>query len=285
MMSISCGLYYSNQPQYKRLSVKSCSVGVRRDRSLKQTVQCDTEFEKLKGCIVQKVSTGQEIPLSNTWQASLNKRCIVSFLTHFGDLTTWEYGQKLAQEYPLFEQAGIDLVMVGLGDASNARAFQKYVGLPVEFIHADETGQAYEKMGFSKGFAPDADVNPYLKLLPMLMGIGSPGTIGEVLRGYFGDRNAPQVFKQDTPFDVLGKEYQRPFELATLRLQNMIGVLSHWDELAPKKTDLLTYQGGTLIFEGEKCIWKHMDSGILKYANFEDVKKQTLSSAVSQTVA
>ena len=47
----------------------------------------------------------------------------------------------------------------------------------------------------------------------------------QVLRGYIGDRNAPPVFEGQTPFDVLGPGYQRPFELATLRLSNMIGIL------------------------------------------------------------
>lgn len=45
---------------------------------------------------------------------------------------------------------------------------------------ADETGECYRALGFSRGFAPDADVSAYLKLLPMLMGIGSPGTLQEV---------------------------------------------------------------------------------------------------------
>jgi len=44
----------------------------------------------------------------------------------------------------------------------------------------DSTGAMYRALGFSPGFAPDAQVSPYLKLLPMLMGIGSPGTIQEV---------------------------------------------------------------------------------------------------------
>ena len=45
---------------------------------------------------------------------------------------------------------------------------------------ADATGQCYKALGFSPGFAPDAGVSPYLKLLPMLAGVGSPGTIQEV---------------------------------------------------------------------------------------------------------
>ena len=33
----------------------------------------------------------------------------------------------------------------------------------------------------SPGFAPEAEVSAYLKLLPMLAGIGSPGTMQEVV--------------------------------------------------------------------------------------------------------
>ena len=48
----------------------------------------------------------------------------------------------------------------------------------------------------------------------------------QVVRGYVGDQQSKPVFDSPTPFDVLGTGYQRPFELATLRLFNMIGVLS-----------------------------------------------------------
>jgi hypothetical protein len=35
-------------------------------------------------------------------------------------------------------------------------------------------------LGFNPGFAPDMNISPYAKLLPMLAGIGSPGTVQEV---------------------------------------------------------------------------------------------------------
>lgn len=50
-------------------------------------------------------------------------------------------------------------------------------------------------------------------------------THAQVIRGYVGDRSAKPVFNSATPFDILGQNYQRPFELATLRLFNMIGIL------------------------------------------------------------
>jgi hypothetical protein len=49
--------------------------------------------------------------------------------------------------------------------------------------------------------------------------------LSQVLRGYVGDREAKPVFQGSTPFDILGTGYQRPFELATLRLFNMVGIL------------------------------------------------------------
>ena len=55
-----------------------------------------------------------------------------------------------------------------------------YVSLSAVRTHADSTGACYKALGFSPGFGSDLAISPYLKLLPMLMGIGSPGTMQEV---------------------------------------------------------------------------------------------------------
>lgn len=47
-------------------------------------------------------------------------------------------------------------------------------------LPADPTGDLYTALNFNRGFAPDAAISPYAKLLPMLAGVGSPGTIQEV---------------------------------------------------------------------------------------------------------
>jgi hypothetical protein len=67
-------------------------------------------------------------------------------------------------------------------------------------------------------------------------------------------------------FNVLGEGYQRPFELATLRGQNMVTVLSNWQLLAPQDDDLLVQRGGVLLFRDGACVWRHNDAGILGYA-------------------
>ena len=51
------------------------------------------------------------------------------------------------------------------------------------------------------------------------------GCTAQVIRGYIGDGSAKPVFEGASPFNVLGTGYQRPFELATLRLRNMVGIL------------------------------------------------------------
>lgn len=42
-------------------------------------------------------------------------------------------------------------------------------------------------------------------------------------------------------------------------------------ELCPSEERLLTQQGGAIVFEGTSTIFRHDDSGILKYVRLPDV--------------
>lgn len=66
---------------------------------------------------------------------------------------------------------------------------------------------------------------------------------------------------------------QRPFELATVRLQNMVsGIVEHWDELKPPSDDLLVQQGGAFVVDGQaEPLYFYRDKGILTYAPFSEV--------------
>jgi hypothetical protein len=64
-----------------------------------------------------------------------------------------------------------------------------------------------------------------------------------------------------------GKNFQRPFELATLRLRNMTEVLSNWKTYVPNGA-YLTQRGGTFLFDKNgKLLYKHQDKGILGFAD------------------
>lgn len=63
---------------------------------------------------------------------------------------------------------------------------------------------------------------------------------------------------------------QRPMELASVRLQNMMDILPSWDKLIPSNLELITQQGGTFVTSAEgDIIFEHRDTGILKYVNLE----------------
>lgn len=172
---------------------------------------------------------------------------------------------------------------VTIGSPENAREFAQLTGFPLSKLYCDPDASAYRAYGFSRGFLPDVPVNPYLKLLPMLAGIGSPGTIQAVLRGYVGDRAADASWTSSyldrdagglvdkSAFDVLGTKGARPFEVATVRLQNMMKIIPNWEKLAPANKDLITQQGGCLVFEGRKLVKKYEDKGILTYTDMDDL--------------
>ncbi|KAF8061915.1 p80 [Scenedesmus sp. PABB004] len=229
-----------------------------------------SDYAALRGVKVLSAADGFETELLSLWAPGPDTTVVLPFLTHFADLTSWEYAQKLRQKVlPVMRERGVQVITVGLGSADNARAFAAALDYPLDGLYADPTGACYAAQGFSPGFLPGAAVSPVLKLLPMLAGIGSPGTLREVIRGYVGDRSAGPVFEaaRPNPFDILGTGYQRPFELATLRLMNMVGILPKWGELSPPNSELLVQQGGTLVLRGRSTVFKHVDSGILKYTD------------------
>ena len=108
----------------------------------------------------------------------------------------------------------------------------------------------------------------------------------QVIRGYTGDKDAPQVFNDGSNVDLPwkaafnlagGKGFQRPFELATFRLNNMIAILNDWKVLAPKDSDLLVQRGGALVLDGDEVLYRHDDQGILGYAPASRLVRKALA--------
>eukprot|EP01039_Chlorochromonas_danica_P009957 gene9957-11007_t len=204
--------------------------------------------------------TSPPIPLSSLVQGGLRGNLLI-FLSHCADLSSFELAQEIRHYSPQIEDAGISLAVVTLGSIENAKEFAKLTALPSKYLYVDSTAAIYRDLGFSRGPLPTQPVSPYLRLGAMLMGIGSPGTIEEVLRGYLGDRKAPSAWIHSSL-----RNYQRPFELATMRLQNMIDILQHWSTLAPQDTNLLTQLGGAYAFNPEgEIAYEFQDPALLKY--------------------
>ncbi len=205
--------------------------------------------------------------------------------SQLGDFDSLEYAWWLQREQDLLAAKGITIRAVGIGNHNSGLKFCEYTGFPTEWLFADPKAEIHTNLGLYPGLNVNFPLlstgqNAWLNLMLMCAGMGSPGTLKEVFRGYTGDRKAPQLIADDevvrgTPLPPMkgsffnaagGKGFQRPFELATLRLRNMTEVLSNWKTYVPDAS-YLTQRGATFLFDAQgKLIYQHRDRGILGFA-------------------
>ncbi|MGB5636054.1 MAG: peroxiredoxin-like family protein [Waterburya sp.] len=205
--------------------------------------------------------------------------------SQLGDFDNLEYAWWLKRESDQLKARRITVKAIGIGDRNSGIKFCQYTGFPQDSLYLDPTADLHRQLGLYQGLAVkfpflSAKYSALLNLMLMCAGIGSPGTLSEVFRGYKGDRQAPQLISndeviKDTPLPAIkgdlfklagGENFQRPFELATLRLRNMTEVLSHWNTYVPDAT-YLTQRGATFLFNADgKLLYQHCDRNILGFA-------------------
>jgi hypothetical protein len=191
-------------------------------------------------------------------------RRLVVLLPQLGDFDSIEYAQALVPALQGLEAAGIKLLAIGIGDQAGADRFCSYTGLPPELLEVDAEPSLHRKLGLYEGLKTPG--GPWPALLMMCAGIGSPGTLAEVFRGYRGDRRAPQLINNPLFRLAGGDGFQRPFELATVRLGNMKEVLSNWRTYVPRD-NFITQRGGTFLLEADNSLlYSYRDAGILGYS-------------------
>mgnify|MGYP003337383265 FL=1 len=192
------------------------------------------------------------------------QRRLVLVLSQLGDFDSMEYAQALVPVLPRLEAAGISTCAIAIGDAAGAERFCGFTGFPRRALQVEPTAELHQALGLYAGLQTPG--GPWPALLLMCAGIGSPGTLQEVLRGYSGDRTAPQRLNLPLFRAAGGEGFQRPFELATVRLQNMVEVLGHWRTYVPRD-DFITQRGGTFLLEADdSLLYSHRDRGILGFS-------------------
>lgn len=192
------------------------------------------------------------------------RRRLVVLFSQLGDFDSLEYAQALALALPRLEAAGIALLAIGIGDPAGADRFCGFTGFPRACLQVEPEPLLHRKLGLYPGLQTPG--GPWPALMLMCAGIGSPGTLAEVLRGYSGDRSAPQ--RLESPLFALagGSGFQRPFELATVRLRNMVEVLGHWRTYVPNEAHI-TQRGGTFLLDvDDALLYSHRDRGILGFS-------------------
>ena len=197
--------------------------------------------------------------------------------------SSWELGKGLVDWNNEFKEKDVRLIAIGIGSSEAAKLFSDMTSFPIECLFSDPLANLHKSLELSAGFGREgglfgsnsfvSDLPGLVKLLIMCAGVGSPGTLQEVIRGYIGDTSREKVFQKgmnnDIPwrsfFDIVGKNYQRPFELATLRLLNMISIIPKFSTLGPADSNLLVQRGGAYVFQDGITKYKHKDLGILGF--------------------
>lgn len=222
---------------------------------------------------------------------------LILIWSQLGDFDNLEYTWWLKRN--LSQLQGITIRAIGIGDRNSGLKFCEYTGFPPEWLFVDPDAQLHQELGLYQGlsiklpgFSPTQ--NAWVNFILMCAGIGSKGTLAEVFRGYIGDKNAPQLIADQeiihakplppikgSFFNSVGNGFQRPFELATLRLKNMTEVLSNWNTYCPNAA-YLTQRGGTFLFDSQgNLLYEHRDLGILDFAENKSQPLAFLNSFIS----
>lgn len=240
-------------------------------------------YNYLRTTARERVSDGARMPILADCEAA--ERTLVLVWPQLGDFDSLEYAWWLRRDWDKLWAEGIAVRAVGIGDRASGQKFAEFTEFPADCLWVDPTAALHRDLDLYSGLTMDwPGLKPgqaaWLNLMLMCAGIASPGTLREVLRGYTGDRTAPQLIAddavvEDTPLPPMkgsffrwagGSGFQRPFELATLRLRNMTEVLSHWSTYVPDAR-YMTQRGGTFLFnQAGETLYEYRDRGILGFA-------------------
>lgn len=207
------------------------------------------------------------------------RKKLIVLLGSFADFDSFEYAQQLSAQSNRLANYSVDLILIGIGSEKSKESFCEFNKIDIKNVFAVSNADLHKKLNMNAGF--DSKMPAIINLLIMCMGIKSRGTIKEVLRGYFGDKNAKSLFAFDEDinlgplsllkgnmFDIFSKEQNlRPFELATRRLMNMIEILSNWKTYVPDAT-YLTQRGGTILLnEKDEVLYEFISESLLGYSS------------------
>ena len=209
----------------------------------------------------------------------VKRKTLIVLLGSFADFDSFEYSQQLSSQLNKLAENSVDFILIGIGSEKSKKYFCRFNKIDIKNVVALRNADLHEKLNLNSGFV--SPLPAMINLLIMCAGINSRGTIREVLRGYFGDKDAKSLFDFDDDinigslflfkgkmFDIFSKKQNlRPFELATRRLMNMIEILSNWNIYVPDSS-FLTQRGATILFnEKDEVLYEFIAESLLGYSS------------------
>lgn len=260
----------------------------------------------LRGCTLPRLQDGEMIDVGQALASNDDGLTLLVLGSHCADFNTIEYGQRVRAYWErLTEESGITRCLYVMnGSAESCATLANLLDLPLEIeILFDPSGEAGRLFGVSRGWQPNNKGIPaWLKVTVVGLGFGPPwGTLPAILPGYLGDPRGnrywieeslkqgqllgrwPPILKLDDNgaivsskfdnFPLLSEWGRRPFELATLRLQNLVGIqIKYWGDLKPLDYRCLTQLGGcTVTAPGGRALYSWIDRGLCDVPDIEDM--------------
>jgi hypothetical protein len=249
--------------------------------------------EQLASHNVLSLVHGHPVALGAIWEDTPYRLLVVG--SQLGDFDTLEYAWWLLRDREELHARGVTVRFVGIGAYPAGERFCAFTQMPRSWLFLDPEAKLHQALHLYRGLT--LTPNGFLNLMLMCAGLGSPGTLGEVLRGYTGDRRAPALFAADelvvAPplpplrgrfFRAVGTDdHLRPLELATLRLRHMGEVLGHWSEYVTEHY-LLTQRGGTFLWDRDGTqLYAHRDHGVLGFAAYPSRPLDFVAAALTNS--
>ena len=203
---------------------------------------------------------------------------LVVFAGLLGDFDSFEYAINLIKFLNSNNVDNLGVFFIAIGSEKGKERFCNFTGFPKRNLKVVSNNQIHKFVGASKGL--DIGLGGWINMSLMLMGIGSLSTLKEVIRGYTGDKDSNQIYKDHDQINLFnffkfsgelfekpfGKGYLRPFELATFRLNNMIEIFQNWKDYMID-TNYLPQRSCTFLLDSNNEIkYKFFSNDILNYS-------------------
>lgn len=281
-----------------------------------EALSSQSPFQTIKASKVLNPLTGS---FSSPLEGVSGQKSLVVLLPQLGEFDSAEMCEQLVAVKDQLAEADVSLRVIGIGSSNATKEFCGFTGIEPSILQVDPDATLHKALGLHAGpgwsfpeyvsndtcsfllstlpggapkdkilLRPTADA--WLNYLAMCAGLGAPGTLREILRGYFGDQSAPERFASDDEvtagFVKIGpgvgpvklgpisysnwwadeSGYQRPVELATVRLKNMVEVLSKWDRYVSNPLTI-AQRGATYLFdETGEILYEYRHRGVLTYS-------------------